>query len=161
MKAHLKRLILVLAIPAACGLAAESAKYLMLAAGGRSEYTIVVAPQAQLPERFAAQELQKYIHQISGVILPIADHAVGRKSILVGGAAGELESIRNRGSDAYLIRIDSAQISLAGASPRATLFSVYHFLEKYLGCGWVVPGDDFVPSRTELELPDQAEEVES
>jgi len=161
MTGHLNRLILVLAIPVACDLAAETTKYLILAAGGRSEYTIVIAPQAQLPERFAAGELQKYVHQISGVTLPIVDHTVGRKSILVGVAAGELESIRNRGSDAYLIRIDAAQISLAGASPRATLFSVYHFLEKYLGCGWVVPGDDFVPSQSELKLPDKVEDIES
>jgi hypothetical protein len=161
MTGHLKRLILVLAIPAAHDLAAETAHHLMLAAGGSSEYAIVTDRQAQLPERFASEELQKYIRQISGVTLPIVDHAVGRKSILVGSAAGTLEPIRNRVGDSYLIRISSGQISLAGESPRATLFSVYRFLEKYLGCGWVVPGDDFVPSRSELELPDQAEEVES
>ena len=50
-------------------------------------------------------------------------------------------------ADTYLIRIRSGEISLAGKLPRATLFSVYRFLEKYLGCGWVMPGDDFVPRR--------------
>ena len=80
---------------------------------------------------------------------------------MVGSAAGVLNALQNKPGDSYLIRIASDRIALAGVSPRATLFSVYHFLEKYLGCGWLVPGDDFVPHRSELELPARAEDVET
>jgi len=157
----LKRLATVLAIFAIQALAAETSRHLALASAGRSDYAIVSNPSGPLPERFAARELQKYIALISGPTLPIVDHATGPNSILVGSAVGKIQQFENLNSDSYLMRIRSRQISLAGASPRGTLFSVYRFLEKYLGCGWLVPGDDFVPHRSDLDLPEQIEEIES
>jgi hypothetical protein len=97
---------------------------------------------------------------ISGVTLPILNHSAGRENIIVGGAAGP-PNLKKRGEDGYLIRITPGLITLAGNSPRSTLFSVYHFLAKYLGCGWLTPGDDFVPHNSELKLPAHIEEEES
>jgi hypothetical protein len=121
----------------------------------------VTSANPEPPERFAAEELQRYIRLISGVTLPIAAIASGQKQILLGGAAGELAQLRNRKDDSFVIRIDSGHIRLAGASARATLFSVYRFLEKYLGCGWLLPGDEFVPRHSELQLPAKAEDLET
>ena len=134
---------------------------LTVAAGGRSDFVIVLPPQPQPPETFAARELQKYIRLVSGASLPISDRASSRKSILIGRAAGDLAPLRNRKDDRFLIRIDAERIMLAGVSARATLFSVYRFLEKYAGCGWLVPGDEYVPRRSELQIPEKAEDVET
>lgn len=155
-----KRLIILLAASAAWSQSAGNAGHITLTSGGHSDYVIVVDPQPQITERFAAEELQKYIRLVSGVTLPIVDRLAGRKGILVG-AAVRGASIQNRNADTYLIRIQSGAISLAGKSPRGTLYSVYRFLEQYLGCGWVMPGDDFVPHHSNLELPETVDQIES
>ena len=155
-----ERLTFLLAVSAACTQLAGSAGQISLTSGGHSEYVIVVAAQAPMTERFAAEELQKYVRLISGATLPIVDHLAGGKGILVGAAA-RVEPFQDGNPDTYLIRIRSGEISLAGKLPRATLYSVYRFLEKYLGCGWVTPGDDFVPRQSNLELPQTVDEIES
>jgi hypothetical protein len=147
-------------LPVAC-LPALAQGRLKLAAGGASEFVIVTPARPAPAETFAAQELQRYLRLISGATLPIASNASGAARILIGGAAGDLAPLRNRGDDRYLIRIEGGQIQLAGASPRATLFSVYRFLEKYAGCGWVAPGDEFVPTLFELAIPERAEDIET
>ena len=133
---------------------------LAIASQGRSDYVIVSNPQAPPPERFAAQELQKYIRLISGAELRISEDRSAPKAIWVGGVAGGSDPLPGKGEDAYLIRIAADKISLTGNSPRATLYSVYRFLEKYLGCGWLTPGDDEVPRENEISLPDTAEDIE-
>ena len=42
-----------------------------LISNGKSDYKIFVSEKALKPEKYAAGELQKYIHQISGAALPI------------------------------------------------------------------------------------------
>ena len=122
-----------------------------LAEAGRSDYTIVIASDAPLPVRFAAEELQKYLKQITAALLPIVVEPSGEAAICVGEskAVGELQRLRAelapRGEDGYLMLSQGKRIVLLGNSPRATLYAVYHFLEKYLGCGWPAPGEDTVP----------------
>lgn len=152
--------ILTLALVAA-GLSPFASAQVSLASGGRSDFVIVTPPQPEAPESFAAQELQKYIRLISGAKISIAARASGQHLILIGRAAGDVDALRSRKDDRFLIRIEGGRILLAGASPRATLFSVYRFLEKYGGCGWLVPGDEFVPRRDTLSLPERAEEIET
>src|SRR5437879_1230314 len=112
----------LLLIPAGLSPVAGAPDRLTLASGGRSEHGIVCARQADATERFAADELQKYVRQISGVTLPIVDHSGAQKQIVVGTAAGALGALRNKPGDSYLIRIGSDRIVLAGASARSTLF---------------------------------------
>ena len=127
---------------------------------GRSAYTIVVAEDAVKPVRFAAEELQKYLKLISGAQLPASSEAANGLAICVGESkllAAEIVSLRaqlnGRSEDGYLMRSIGKRIVLLGNSPRATLYAVYHFLEKYLGCGWCAPGDDTVPRRETVQLP--------
>ncbi|MFM8290766.1 MAG: DUF4838 domain-containing protein [Planctomycetia bacterium] len=130
-----------------------------LAEEGRSDYTIVVAKDAAAPVRFAAEELQKYLRQITGVRLPIVPDGTGDAALCVGESASlaaEFDrlraDLRPRGDDGYLMRSRGKRIMLVGNSPRATLYAVYHFLEKHLGCGWCAPGDDTVPRRTSVRI---------
>ncbi len=131
---------------------ASSAPTITLAQGGRSDYAIVVADGAALPVRFAAEELQKYLQLMCGAELPIVSQNEGDRAIVVADGAsleGELAALRtalaDRGEDGYLLRTVGPRLVLTGNSPRATLYAVYHFLEKYLGCGWCAPGEDTVP----------------
>lgn len=119
---------------------------------GHSEYAIVTPKDAPAPVRFAAEELQKYIKAISGVALPIGADAEKDSAICLQVAGEEDPDLKGRGEDGYLMRSEGKRIVLAGNSPRATLYAVYHFLEEYLGCGWCVPGDDTVPRQETLRL---------
>ena len=112
----------------------------------------MVADGEALPVRFAAEELQKYLKQMSGASLPIVAQDAGDLAIVVAEGAsldGDLTALRTtlagRGEDGYLMRSVGERLVLTGNSPPQTLYAVYHFLEKYLGCGWCVPGDDTVP----------------
>jgi hypothetical protein len=137
-----------------------------LAEEGRSDYTIVIAKDAPVPVKFAAEELQKYLLQITGVRLPIAADADAEAAICVGESkllAAEVDrlraDLRPRGEDGYRMLSQGKRIVLVGNSPRATLYAVYHFLEKYLGCGWCAPGEDTVPRQARLRIPPFDERV--
>ena len=110
---------------------------------GASDYRIVVGGQAATAERFAAEELQAYVERITGVKLPI-DSGPARpddRVVLIGtmAPAEAREALRTLVEDAFLIRTSGPRLILAGATPRATLFAVYAFLEN-LGVGFPRPG---------------------
>jgi hypothetical protein len=133
---------------------------------GQSRYTIVIAADAPLPVKFAAEELQKYLVQISGAQLPVSNDFSTGLAICVGEGstpADETDKLRSdlkdRGEDGYLMRSSGKRLVLIGNSPRATLYAVYHFLEKYLGCGWCTPGDDTVPKQAMVRIPQFEEAI--
>ena len=115
---------------------------------------VVEAEQPEAPLAFAAQELQRYIKEMSGAELPIAGQ-VSKKPVIVlasrplqqaGGVLGD-----PREEDHYRLKVDAKKLLIEGASPRAVLFGVYDLLER-LGCGWCVPGDEVVPRHETLEM---------
>ena len=136
-------------------------KPLDVVSNGLTEYVIVSKGEAPAPERFAAQELQKYLRLISGVELPIIDGGGRPKAFLIGQAAGPQKELNGKAEDSYTIRVTGNNIILAGVSPRSTLYSVYAFLEKYLGCGWIAPGDEHIPRSLTISVPDGVAEIES
>lgn len=114
--------------------------------------SISISPTACAPVRFAAQELQKYLSAATGGEFPVVDNTT-EEGFVIGQAgrpvAGEVPDLSE---DGYIMKSVGDKIVLLGGSPRATLYAVYHFLEKYLGCRWLEPGDDFVPSLSKIEL---------
>jgi hypothetical protein len=131
-----------------------------LVEGGKSGYSIVIAADASVPVKFAAEELQKYLAQISGARLPVATNAAPDLAICVGEGsipAAETDKLhadlKDRGEDGYAMCSSGNRLILTGNSPRASLYAVYHFLEKYLGCSWCVPGHDTVPQQATIRLP--------
>ena len=130
----------------------------VLVAAGRPRCEIVVAEQeAAGPVLFAAEELQKYVEQMSGARLSIVHARTALPAIVLTapgrGVPGFDASQRVPGdADHYQVRVAAEGIHLAGATPRAVLYAIYDFLER-LGCSWCVPGDDTVPRRETLALP--------
>ena len=122
----------------------------MLFRNGKSKYSIVLSTTASTSEQTAAEELQKYIREISGAELPIVNNLktkgakiyVGYNS-RVGEILGQKEidkldetfTYENRGKDLFIY----------GGSQRGTLYGVYTFLEKELGCRWYTPTCTKVP----------------
>ncbi|MDO8587921.1 MAG: DUF4838 domain-containing protein [Armatimonadota bacterium] len=120
----------------------------------QSGCAICLAPGASAPERFAAEELRRYLSAATSGNFPILDSlAPDQIGFLVGDLGRSLvEPLPDLSEDGYVMRRVGDQIVLLGGSPRATLYAVYHFLERYLGFRWLEPGDDAVPSLSKISL---------
>jgi hypothetical protein len=132
--------------------ATATGKEIDLVENGTSAYAIVIAADAPRPVRTAAEELQRYIREISGAVLPITAAASQPTVISIRLADASERSLAGQGEDAYLMRSEDEKIVLVGNCPRSALYAAYAFLERHLGCAWCVPGDDTVPQRRTIRL---------
>src|SRR5215469_4619475 len=92
--------------------------YAVLADHGKSQFTIVISPTASEVERFAVEELQKYLDQITGVSLPIKTARGAGKAVLVGEAFAADHRVdgSSLGYDGYIIDVRPEQITLSGVN---------------------------------------------
>jgi len=111
---------------------------------GRTQYVISIQRSAAEAERFAAEELSRYLEKIAGARIPIERNARGKHVIALDAR------LKAKSPDAFSIRTVGEKLVMRGASPRAVVFAVYTFLEDCLGCGWIKPGDDQIPEMNEV-----------
>jgi hypothetical protein len=124
---------------------------------GRSEYCIVLDADASPSERYAAEELQKFLKEISGYAIPILSSRAP-KMIVVGGGEilREIDPAFDTGQlgkEGFTIRTREAHLILAGGKQRGTLYAVYTFLEDYLGCRWYSSEVSRIPRQKLIEIP--------
>ena len=132
---------------------------IVLASNETSQYTIVIPVHATPHELKAAQVLQDYLLQISGAALPVIT-ADKHKSVyeIVLGQNERLDQLTTRinykllKEDGFVIRTDSLRLLIAGGNEKGTLYGVYTFLEKYLGCRMYSPKVKVVPRQTQISL---------
>lgn len=157
-----------------CPLAAAEVR----CAGKRVE-RIVIGAHASEVERFAAQQLQTYLGEISGgagtgdaghlpiiqsddpETLPGAGIVLGQSASDPGvarlcAAAGLKVDAAALGDDGYRIQRLGSTLLLTGPQPRSSLFAVYHLLES---CGvrffgYRARGGEIVPHHDPVEIPD-------
>ncbi len=135
---------------------------LNLVVNGVSDYVIVRGENAYISEVTASTELQSYIKQISGVEIPIVTDATApvEKEIVVGKTNRESEGEFNRdelGDDGLVIKSNGQKLFLVGGEQRGTLYSVYTFLEEYLGCRFYTESFERVPEQKTISLEPIAE----
>jgi len=133
---------------------------IMLTETQRSSYRIVLPAAPTVHEQKAAEVLQDYLLQISGAALPImpASKDVSPYEILLGqnerlGEIGAGINFNQLEEDGFLIRTDSSRVIIAGGSDKGTLYGVYTFLEKYLGCRMYSPKVKIVPRISTIVIP--------
>jgi hypothetical protein len=146
---------------AGCWLAGQPAARadLTLADKGQSPYRIVIPANAIPSERYAAEELQRYLERISGAKLPIltdAEKPVAREIVLgdnahLGRARGKIDFAR-LGPDGFVLREEGRRLIIAGGRPRGTWNGVYTLLEEQLGVRWFTPELEVVPKRDRVRL---------
>ena len=138
----------------------EPALTLRLADAGRTAYTIVLHRSATPPERHAAQELARFLGEISGAAFPVRElDAVPANldaSIRIGvdaanGIVSPME-ISRLGQEGYILRSKGSTLAIVGGRPRGTLYGVYSFLEDHLGCRWFTPRVSRIPRKTAIEI---------
>jgi len=135
------------------------AQQIVLTQDGTSAYRIVVPVAASAYETKAAQVLQKYLLQISGAALPIvpAGTPASRYEIVLGQneRLDELRitvSLNELKEDGFVIRTDSLRLTIAGGNDKGTLYGVYTFLEKYLGCRMYSPKVKIIPQQKRIAI---------
>jgi hypothetical protein len=131
-----------------------------LADKGKSNYRIVISANAIPSERYAAEEMQRYLEKISGAKLAIvtdAEKSVAREILL--GDNAHLAKLRTKidfgklGPDGFVLREDGNRLIIAGGRPRGTLNGVYTLLEEKLGVRWFTPELEVVPKLDRVRLP--------
>lgn len=119
----------------------------------------IITPARPSPaEQKAAAELQKYLEIISGVKLGITDDQEKMKTceFVIGSSNRVPESIDlvKTDPDGFIIRNFGTRIVLAGGSHKGSLYAVYTFLEKYLGCRFYAPDAETIPVQKDIRLPE-------
>ena len=124
-----------------------------------SRYRIVIPSAATAHELKASKVLQDYLLQISGTALPIisAEKSVSPYEIVLGQneRLDELDISVNLNAleeDGFVIKTDSLRLIIAGGNKKGTLFGVYTFLEKYLGCRMYSPNVKVIPEQKQIKL---------
>ncbi len=126
-----------------------------------SKYNIVIPSQPTEIEKHSAEELQKYLQEISGVKLNIINDSdpETRYEILIGknnrlenlGADINFDSL---GLDGYTIKTLGDNLIIAGGSKKGTLYGVYNFLDEILGCKMYTPEDIYIPKNSNIIIPE-------
>jgi hypothetical protein len=131
---------------------------LALVKRGKSTYSICVSETTSPSERHGAEELQKFLQEISGARLPIVTEAEKPEGdlVLVGNSnlmqkLGLRIPFETLGAEGFVLRTRGNHVVIAGGRQRGTLYGIYAFLEK-LGCRWFTPDLSVIPKKPTLTL---------
>lgn len=124
---------------------------IMLALNGQAATSISINNSASKAEKFAANELATYLHKITG-----GKFLVTSKKNKKGANIHIGKGVAALGPEGFRIHTDGEKLMLTGFDDRGVEFSVYTFLEKYLGVRWLWPGElgEVVPSAPTLSIGD-------
>ena len=119
------------------------------------QYSIIVPQEATVSEQFAAEELAKYLGQMTGETLAIVPEGEAKTvhRIYVGKCAGLPVGVdwRKLGLEGIHIELHGADLVLAGGQ-RGVLYAVYSFLEENLGCRWFTQDCIVIPQEGVFEI---------
>jgi len=128
-------------------------EWLTLIENGGSHYSIVRGANASPSEVTAANELQSYLAQISGVTLTVRTDAAfpSPNEIIVGKTNREGSNTYKidrtaLGDEGFRLLVSGQKLVIAGGELRGTLYGVYTFLEEQLGCRWFTEDVTTIPS---------------
>ncbi len=162
MSAH--RTVITLVAALAASAAGAPARAVTLVEDGRAVAAIHAPPEPTLQERFAADELQRYIQKASGARLAIERGAPERDApAMVVAEVGRLPMVGHRAGSRELAlsvegvvnRTAGEHLIVAGGGPRGVVYAAYELLER-LGYRWYWPGEtgEVTPSLEDIVLTD-------
>jgi hypothetical protein len=117
---------------------------------GRTSYRIVAGPGE---DRVAAEVLKYALEKVSGALFPIVDDTMlpSPQEIVVGRNERLRQVLGDNiailGDEAFVARTENARILIYGGSARGSLYGVFDFLERELGCRWFTSGVHLFPAR--------------
>ena len=134
-------------------------KQILMAHNGHTPYRIIMAHPGHETIKYACDELHHFFYQVTGASLPINNEKTAKTGpeIIVGiSKRFGLNSFSlpgDLGEEGYVQKTVGDSLILAGATPRATLYAVYAFLEEQLGCRWFSSHVSRIPRQLTLPLP--------
>ncbi len=138
------------------------AEELILATRGQPAACSIVRPAAASPSQtYAAEELQRFAEQMTGVKLPITtDEApLPARAILLGDTRftsellGGPADIQALGEDGFRLVRRGERFLVLGGPVRGTLYGVYEFLERFGDCRWYSSWHSVIPQRDTFSVP--------
>ncbi len=150
------RFYLLLGVAAAASVGAAET---IVARDGRAQTTVLVSGEATPAERYAAEELARWLGEIAKVTVPVST-LTGRdasaNSILVGRSEAADRYFPGidwdaLGMEQMLVRSSGNRTLVAGGRPRGTLYAVYRLLHG-LGCRWWTPWAQSIPVIQDLVI---------
>jgi hypothetical protein len=125
---------------------------LILSRNGKTDYVIVIPSEFDSLEERSASEIQKYLERIGGARIPIVTEGIEipEKVILIGSTTSNknIKLIDNQ----IFIQSNGNQLIIKGDTPRNTLYAVYTFLERNLGCRFYAPDVEIIPQKKILKI---------
>lgn len=162
MKVHLFIMALMVMISAPCGYGSATrsacATEVVLVQEGKCNCTIIVDSNATPAEQYAAEELRTHMAQITGCEIPCKSGIILESPMIIVGPSSALAKVepdldlKTMGKEELIIRTKGPHLILAGGRPRGTLYAVYEFLERYLGCRWYTKDIVYIPKRETIQL---------
>jgi hypothetical protein len=132
---------------------------LTLAEDGEAKMAIVVGANASPSTRHAAEELQRFLKEITGASFDlITDADPARPAEIVIGANERMYGLnlsvdfQRLGAEGYVLLTKGKHLVIAGGEPRGTLYGVYGLLEDHLGCRWFTPTVSTIPKAATLTV---------
>jgi len=126
----------------------------------KSNYKIVLSTDASPYEQRAADELQKYLKEISNTELEIVNDSepTAEYEILIGSnkRLDELNININFNlleENGFTIRTVGKKLIIAGGTHKGALYAVNTFLEDYLGCRMYTPDVTVIPKSSDVTIP--------
>lgn len=134
---------------------------LTLAERRKTAYRIVIAKDPSPSVFHAAEELKRFLGEISGADFPIAfDTDRQTECEIIIGKNAHFDAldcgvdIVGLGTEGVWLKTVGKTLVLAGSDVRGALYAVYQLLDEHLGCRWFTAEDSFIPKRACLTLPE-------
>ncbi len=112
-----------------------------------ANFVIALLENADEYETLAAEELKKYFTQISGVDFSFEKNNEDTPKIIIG---------KSKNLDAHTIHygFKNTDFLIQGGNGKSTLYAVYEFLERELGCKFYSPKVEIIPTQKIINLPE-------
>ncbi|MFK7774199.1 MAG: DUF4838 domain-containing protein [Saprospiraceae bacterium] len=110
-----------------------------------TNFVISLLENAEKDEILAAEELKKYLSNISNVDFSIEKNSKFSPKIIIG---------KSENLDAHTIHygFKNNDFVIQGGNGKSTLYAVYEFLERELGCKFYSPKVEIVPTQKSINL---------
>ena len=176
----MKRVLRFSAVLAAVALApvrSRASDFILAERGKVPECAISLAPNSGECVRYAAEELQRFVRETTGVELPVASGAeapgLGLAVVrLLSGATAADDNKRTTTSgvgapnllnsrDAFRIAVSGDELRIEGGGPRGVLYGVYEVLERFAGCRWYSSWHSRIPRLDRIAIPADLDETQT
>jgi hypothetical protein len=120
---------------------------------GKSDYTIVLGDSASESEKWAVKELQAAIKQVGGVDLAVRsdNEPLTGHELVIGynRHTRQLLSVSQpaNGDESFSYQNLGPHLVIYGGKQRGTMYGVFTFLERELGCRWYTPRVTVMPHK--------------